>query len=113
MKWIWRILYFVVIALLSIQVYGYAYFQQLEAYYTDHVEPYLNEPDPFLEGMNTLLGISYFQESPDLYAFTSNHEDAAFQVSVRTVGAVSQEQGIDGYAIVFSDLSFTYGKFLS
>ena len=41
LKWFLRILYFIVIAVLSLQVYGYGYFKQLEAYYTDNLDPYL------------------------------------------------------------------------
>lgn len=107
LKWVWRILYFVIIAILSLQVYGYAYFEQLGAYYEDHIESELNNPNAFMEGMNTILGLSYFQETPNLYEEEISDDDTQFTITIKAVGAVTDGDGVDGYAIIFSDLFFS------
>ena len=108
LKWFLRILYFIVIAVLSLQVYGYAYFQQLEAYYKDNLEPYLNDEVTYMEGMNTLLGLSYFAEEADLFDYSQNEGDITYRFSIRTVGAVTEDIGVDGYAMMISDMAIIH-----
>lgn len=108
LKWFLRILYFIVIAVLSLQVYGYAYFQQLEAYYQDNLEPYLNDEVTYMEGMNTLLGLSYFSEDADLFDYSKTDGDITYRFSIRTVGAVTEDIGVDGFAMLISDISIMH-----
>ena len=107
LKWVLRILYFVVVAILSLQVYGYAYFEQLGAYYDENMKDSINDPNELMEGMNTILGLSYFQETPDLYTYEVSEGDTQFRVTIKAVGAVTEGEGVDGYAIILSDLSYT------
>jgi hypothetical protein len=106
-KWLGRISYFFIIAFLSLQVYSFGYFSQLNAYYTDEVKPHLDNPILILEGMNTLLGLSYFQEEP-FYDVTYNQEGIAFDLGIYAVGAVTDETPVFGYAIVLSNVSITH-----
>lgn len=108
LKWFLRILYFIIIAILSLQVYGYAYFQQLEAYYKDNLEPYLDDEVTYMEGMNTLLGLSYFSEEADLFDYTHIDGDITYRFSIRTVGAVTENIGVDGYAMMISDINIIH-----
>ena len=108
LKWFLRILYFIVIAVLSLQVYGYGYFQQLEAYYVDNLEPYLEDEVTYMEGMNTLLGLSYFSEDADLFDISITEGDIQYRFSIRTVGAVTDDVGVDGYAMMISDIHITH-----
>lgn len=108
LKWFLRILYFIVIAVLSLQVYGYGYFQQLEAYYKDNLEPYLEDEVTYMEGMNTLLGLSYFSENADLFDVSITEGDIQYRFSIRTVGAVTEDVGVDGYAMMISDIDITH-----
>jgi hypothetical protein len=107
LKWIWRILYFVIIALLSLQVYGYAYFTQLEAYYSDEVAPFINENVSYLEGMNTLIGLTYFQETP-IVSYAFNEGNYQLTVSIHAVGALTEEASVDGYAIFVNDVKIIH-----
>lgn len=106
-KWVGRISYFLIIAFLSLQVYSFGYFQQLNAYYTDNVKPNLDEPTLILEGMNTLLGLSYFQEVP-FYDVTYDLEGVTFDLGIYAVGAVTNEKPVFGYAIVLSNVSIVH-----
>ena len=108
LKWFLRILYFIVIAVLSLQVYGYGYFQQLEAYYKDNLEPYLEDEVTYMEGMNTLLGLSYFSEDANLFDISITEGDIQYRFSIRTVGAVTNDVGVDGYAMMISDIHITH-----
>ncbi len=108
LKWFLRILYFIVIAVLSLQVYGYGYFQQLEAYYKDNLEPYLEDEVTYMEGMNTLLGLSYFSEDADLFDVSITEGDIQYRFSIRTVGAVTEDVGVDGYAMMISDINIIH-----
>lgn len=108
LKWFLRILYFIVIAVLSLQIYGYAYFQQLEAYYKDNLEPYLDDEITYMQGMNTLLGLSYFSEPADLYDHVQSEGDINYRFSIRTVGAVTEDLGVNGYAMMISDLNIIH-----
>ena len=106
-KWLGRISYFFIIAFLSLQVYSFGYFQQLNAYYTDNVKPNLDNPILILEGMNTLLGLSYFQEEP-FYDVTYDADGISFDLGIFAVGAVTDETPVFGYAIVLSNVSITH-----
>ena len=108
LKWFLRILYFIVLAVLSLQVYGYGYFQQLEAYYKDNLEPYLDDEVTYMEGMNTLLGLSYFSNDADLYDYVFDSETIDYRFSVRTVGAVTEDIGVDGYAMMINDVTIIH-----
>jgi hypothetical protein len=105
-KWLGRISYFFIIAFLSLQVYSFGYFQQLNAYYTDNVKPNLDNPILILEGMNTLLGLSYFQEEP-FYDVTFDADGISFDLGIFAVGAVTDAKPVYGYAIVLSNVSIT------
>jgi hypothetical protein len=71
------------------------------------VKPNLDNPILILEGMNTLLGLSYFQEEP-FYDVTYNQEGIAFDLGIYAVGAVTDETPVFGYAIVLSNVSITH-----
>lgn len=109
LKWIGRIVYFIIIAFLSLQVYGFAYFEQLNAYYKDNVEPNIDDPILILEGMNTLLGLSYFQETP-FYEVVYDGDTQQFTLGIYAVGAVTGDTHVNGYAIVVSDVAFTHNN---
>jgi hypothetical protein len=106
-KWLGRISYFFIIAFLSLQVYSFGYFRQLNAYYTDQVKPHLDNPILILEGMNTLLGLSYFQEEP-FYNVTYDQEGITFDLGIYAVGAITNDAPVFGYAIVLSNVSITH-----
>lgn len=108
LKWILRILYFVVIAIISLQVYGYAYYEQLETYYVENIEEGKDDPIHLMEGLNTILGLSYFRETPDLYSYVEDSGDLQFQLDIKSVGAVTESEGVDGYALILSNMSFIH-----
>lgn len=109
LKWIGRILYVVVIFILTIQIYSFAYFSKLQNYHDDNIADRIDDDLAYMEGLNTLMGIDYFRESPTLYAYSgeATDDDSSYRldVSVYAVGASSEEASFDGYAILANNIS--------
>jgi len=107
LKWVGRILYIIMISLLSLQIYSYAYYSKLQEYYMDHVEENLNNNEAYLNGINTLMGIDYYRESPILYSFSSTAGDYQFSVNVYAVGVNAKDLYYDGLMIFVNNVSIT------
>ncbi len=109
LKWVGRILYVIVISLLSLQVYSFAFYSKLQEYYTDHVAENINDDAVFLEGINTLMGIEYYRESPVLYEYINDDDTDDNQLTVRVyaVGIMSDNIYYDGYVILVNDIHIT------
>ncbi|MBE0701395.1 MAG: hypothetical protein IH571_06890, partial [Acholeplasmataceae bacterium] len=99
-----RIVYIVAIALISVQVYGFAFFSKLQAYYEEHVVEHIDDEVVFFKGINTLMGLDYYRESPLLYEETINDGDYQLRISIRAVGATSDGNPIDGLAILVNNI---------
>lgn len=112
LKWVGRILYIIIISLLSLQIYSYAYYSKLQEYYTDHVEEHLNDNEVYLNGINTLMGIDYYRESPVLYSFSSTEGDFQFSVNVYAVGVNAEDLYYDGLMIFVNNVSITKDSLL-
>ncbi|PKK97188.1 MAG: hypothetical protein CVV58_02505, partial [Tenericutes bacterium HGW-Tenericutes-3] len=104
LKWVGRILYVMVISLLSLQVYSFAYYSKLQEYYTDNVADNINDDALLLNGVNTLMGIDYYREAPVLYEYIK--DDGDFQVTVRAyaVGIMSNDEYYDGFVILVNNV---------
>ncbi|MFP4177759.1 MAG: hypothetical protein ACLFTZ_03245 [Acholeplasmataceae bacterium] len=108
-KWIGRILYIVVVFILTIQIYSFAYFTKLQNYYDDTIADRVDDDIAYMEGLNTLMGIDYFRMSPTLYEYSgeASDDDSSYRVdlSVYAVGATSEEEAFDGYAILANNVA--------
>lgn len=104
LKWIGRALYVMVISLLSLQIYSYAYYSKLQEYYNDNVADFIDDDPVFLNGINTLMGIDYYRESPVLYEYIK--DDGDYQITVRAyaVGIMSNNTYYDGFMILVNDV---------
>ncbi|MBU1141449.1 MAG: hypothetical protein KKG64_02880 [Firmicutes bacterium] len=100
LKWIGRALYVMIISILSLQIYSYAYYSKLQEYYNDNVSEYIDDDTVFLNGINTLMGIDYYRESPILYEYIK--DDGDFQITVRAyaIGIMSDNTYYDGFMIL-------------
>jgi hypothetical protein len=107
LKWVGRILYIIIISLLSLQIYSYAYYSKLQEYYTDNVEEHLNDNEVYLNGINTLMGIDYYRETPVLYSFSNTTGDFQFSVNVYAVGVNAKDVYYDGLMIFVNNVSIT------
>ncbi len=107
LKWVGRILYIIIISLLSLQIYSYAYYSKLQEYYTDNVEEHLNDNEVYLNGINTLMGIDYYRETPVLYSFSSTTGDFQFSVNVYAVGVNAEDAYYDGLMIFVNNVIIT------
>jgi len=94
----------VAIALISVQVYGFAFFSKLQAYYEEHVVENINDEVVFFKGINTLMGLDYYRESPLLYEKTIDEGNYQLRISIRSVGATSESTPIDGFAILVNNV---------
>ena len=104
LKWFGRALYVMVITLLSLQVYSYSYYSKLQEYYTDVVADNVDDDAIFLKGINTLMGIDYYRESPVLYEYIKDDGDFQLSVRVYAVGIMSDKSYYDGYMIFVNDV---------
>ncbi|MCF7929937.1 MAG: hypothetical protein K9L02_00305 [Acholeplasmataceae bacterium] len=104
LKWFGRALYVMMITLLSLQVYSYSYYSKLQEYYTDVVADHVDDDAIFLKGINTLMGIDYYRESPVLYEYIKDDGDFQLTVRVYAIGIMSDDAYYDGYMIFVNDV---------
>jgi len=104
LKWFGRALYVMVISLLSLQVYSYSYYSKLQDYYSDVVADNVDDDTIFLKGINTLMGIEYYRESPILYEYIKDDGDYQLTVRIYAVGIMSDDAFYDGYMIFVNDV---------
>lgn len=99
LKWVLRIIYVIVISVLSLQIYHFAYFSKLQAYYDEHVADLIDDDEAYLIGMNTLMGLNYFRQSPLLYLYEQDSGDYQLRVSIRAVSASTETEHFNGYVV--------------
>ncbi len=99
LKWVLRIIYVIVISVLSLQIYHFAYFSKLQAYYEEHIADRMDDDEAYLTGMNTLMGLNYFRQSPLLYVYEQDSGDYQLRVSIRAVSASTETEHFDGFVV--------------
>lgn len=109
LKWVGRALYVMVISLLSLQVYSYSYYSKLQEYYSEVVADNVDDDAVFLKGINTLMGIDYYRDSPVLYEYIKDDGDFQLSVRVYAVGIMSDKTYYDGYMVFVNDVVIIEG----
>ena len=105
MKWIGRSIYVLAIAFISVIVYRIAYTAKLQAYYEAEIKDHLNDDDILLKGLNTLLTIDYYRESPLLYQYISDEGNYQFKLSAYAIGISYSNESYDGLMFVINDIN--------
>lgn len=90
-KWLGRTVYIIIILLLTLQIYFFAFQSKLQQFYEEHMASYVDDNDAYLVGMNTLADIDYYQKTP-IYSFTSDNPDYQFEINVHAIGALVTNQ---------------------
>ncbi|MBN2299734.1 MAG: hypothetical protein JXC31_00940 [Acholeplasmataceae bacterium] len=107
LKWFGRILYIVVISILSLQIYSYAYYSKLQDYYAENVIEHIDDDAVYLNGINTLMGIDYYRSSPVLYEYIKDDGDYQLSVKAYAVGITSDDVTYDGFFILVNNVQIT------
>jgi hypothetical protein len=109
LKWIGRILYVVVIFILTITMYQIAFTSAAQDYYEDEIADLIDDDIAYMEGLNTLMGIDYFRVKPTLYEYSGEATDGdnsyRLDVSVFAIGATDEDMLLEGYAILVNNIS--------
>lgn len=85
-KWLGRIVFVIIVGLLTVQIYYFAYYSKLQEFYAEHMAQNVDDDDLYLRGMNALSDIDYYQDMP-IYRYQSENPDYLFNFSVRAIGA--------------------------
>jgi hypothetical protein len=104
MKWIGRSIYVLVIIFVSVIIYRYAYTAKLQEYYDAEIRDNINDDETLLVGLNTLLTIDYYRESPLLYQYVSDTGDYQFTLSSYAIGITYGDVSYDGLMFVVNDV---------
>lgn len=104
LKWVLRMLYVMAVSLFSLQIYSFAYYSKLQEYYTDHVVENINNDTLYLNGINTLMGVDYYRDSPVLYEYIKDDGDNQLHVKIYAVGITSSDTQYDGYMILVNNV---------
>jgi len=99
-KWLGRTVYFIIIILLTVQIWFFAYQSKLQQFYEEYMAEYVDDNATYLVGLNTLADIDYHQETP-IYSFSSEDPDYQFDVNVHAIGALitnqdNEQERVDG-----------------
>lgn len=90
-KWLGRTVYLIIVLLLTVQIYFFAFQSKLQEFYSEHMAAYVDDNDMYLKGMNALADIDYYQKTP-IYSFHSEDSDYQFDVNVHAIGAMVTNQ---------------------
>lgn len=104
MKWIGRSVYVLALVFISIIIYRYAYTAKLQEYYDAEIRDHINEDETLLRGLNTLLTIDYYRESPILYQFVSDTGDYQFTLTSYAIGITYGDVSYNGLMFLINDL---------
>ncbi|BCR36593.1 hypothetical protein [Mariniplasma anaerobium] len=105
MKWIGRSIYVLAIVFISVIIYRYAYTAKLQEYYDAEIRDNINDDETLLIGLNTLLTIDYYRESPMLYQYVSDTGDYQFTLSSYAIGITYGDVSYDGLMFVINNLA--------
>jgi len=108
LKWIGRIVFVMVVSLLSLQVYSYATHTKMQLYYAEEVAPYRNDSSVYLKGINTLMGINYYRSYPLLYEFIDASGDYQITLRVYAIGITSNNVQYDGLMIFVNNVTILH-----
>lgn len=103
LKWILRFFYIMIISVATLYVYGSANYGRLEAYYATYMADELDNEVEYLKGINTLMNLAYYQETP-VYQFVSTSEEHHLKVSVYAMGITDNNTHYDGIMIFVNEL---------
>jgi hypothetical protein len=103
LKWILRFFYIMIISVATLYVYGSANYGRLEAYYAKYMADELDNDQEYLKGINTLMNLAYYQESP-VYQFVSISDTHHLKVSVHAIGITDNNVHYDGLMIFVNEL---------
>jgi len=106
LKWVLRFFYLMIISVATVYVYGSANYSRLEAYYNDFMKDELNNPDAYLMGINTIMGLEYHTSEP-VYTFQSNEGDYQFKLGIYPIAVTLNDELIDGLMVYVYDVSIT------
>lgn len=104
MKWIGRSVYMLAIVFISVIIYRYAYTAKLQEYFDAEIRDHINDDEVLLIGLNTLLTIDYYRESPVLYQYVSDAGDYQFTLSSYAIGITYADESYDGLMFVVNDV---------
>lgn len=104
LKWIGRSIYVLAIVFISVIIYRYAYTAKLNEYYDAEIRDNINDDETLLRGLNTLLTIDYYRESPMLYQFVSDTGDYQFTLTSYAIGITYGEASYDGLMFLLNDV---------
>jgi hypothetical protein len=104
MKWIGRSVYVLAIVFISVIIYRYAYTAKLQEYYDAEIRDNIDDDESLLVGLNTLLTIDYYRESPVLYQYVSDTGDYQFTLSSYAIGITYGDVSYDGMMFVVNDV---------
>lgn len=111
LKWVLRFFYLMIISVATVYVYGSANYSRLEAFYSDHMADELNNPEAYLVGINTIMGLDYHTEDP-VYAFESNEGDYQFKLGIYPIAVTLNDELIDGLMVYVYDVVITKNETL-
>jgi hypothetical protein len=104
LKWIGRSVYVIALVFISVIIYRYAYTAKLQEYYDAEIRDNIDDDEILLKGLNTLLTIDYYRESPMLYQFVSNTGDYQFTLSSYAIGITYGDVSYDGLMFLINDI---------
>lgn len=78
LKWVLRFFYIMIIIMATSVTWRGASDQRVFAYYNEHVKDYINQPEEFLVGLNT-LGLHSHSKDP---VYTHHENDGDYQISL-------------------------------
>lgn len=111
LKWVLRFFYLMIISVATVYVYGSANYSRLEAYYSDHMADELNNPESYLVGINTIMGLDYHTDAP-VYSYASTEGNYQFKLGIYPIAVTLNDELIDGLMVYVYDVAITQDETL-
>jgi len=101
LKWIGRILYFILVLFGAIFIVQLGIGAKNNSYYVNDVQPEWDNTQQFLTGISTIYAFDYFQEDA-FYTYSKNEEDISFDLNIYAIGGTYGEEFYDGFIILIN-----------
>ena len=101
LKWIGRILYFILVLFGAIFIVQLGIGAKNNSYYVNDVQPKWDNTQEFLTGISTIYAFDYFQEDA-FYTYRFDEEDISFDLNIYAIGGTYGEEFYDGFIILIN-----------
>lgn len=104
LKWILRILYIMILSVATMYIFGSSNYSRLTLYYEKYMADSLNDPEVYLEGINTIMNLDYHKQIMEPKTYSSFDGKKELTLNIYAIGATLDKTFYDGVMIYVNNI---------